>query len=237
MKPENKAYWPTEELFDCLSDTVFFVKNNLGRYVVVNETLTIRCGLKSKRELIGKTPSEMLGTSLGADYEAQDRNVLASGVPVLNQLELHMYPNRLVGWCITNKYALYNDDRHIIGVAGISQDLKVPDKAHDNYGKLKSVIDFVENNLHMPPNIERLMAEAGLSQYQLDRRVRRVFGLSTGQWVLKMRLDFARQQLSKTEIPIVQVANNIGYEDQSAFTRQFRKATGYTPLAFRKLCK
>ena len=43
-----------EALFDCLSDLVFFIKNSRYEYVVVNQTLVERCGLKEKRELIGR---------------------------------------------------------------------------------------------------------------------------------------------------------------------------------------
>ena len=138
---------------------------------------------------------------------------------------------------MTNKYALYDENNNILGLAGVSQDLRTPDENHDDYAKLQSVINYTENNLHLPPNIKMLTGQAKLSPYQLDRRMRQVFGLSTGQWVLKMRLDFARQQLLTTNIPIVEVANNIGYEDQSAFSRQFRRATGFSPLAFRKIGK
>ncbi|UTW54750.1 AraC family transcriptional regulator [Kordiimonas sp. SCSIO 12610] len=237
LQAQNKSYWPTEELFDCLIDTVFFVKDMLGKYVVVNETLVRRCGLKSKSDLIGRKPSDLQGHSLGADYEAQDDNVLSNGVSIVNQLELHTYPNRSIGWCMTNKYPLYDDKGGIVGLAGISQDLRAPDKTHDDYDKLKSVVEYVEHNLNSAPCLGDLCRISNLSQYQLDRRMRQVFGLTTGQWVLKMRLDYASQQLQLTDIPIVQVASNIGYEDQSAFSRQFRRATGFSPLAFRKFGK
>jgi hypothetical protein len=43
-----------EELFDCLVDLVFFIKNIRGEYVVVNQTLVERCGRHDKNELIGR---------------------------------------------------------------------------------------------------------------------------------------------------------------------------------------
>ena len=98
---------PLQDIFDCLSDTVFFVKDKDGCYVLVNDTLVTRCGRKSKSELIGKTPSSIMGTKLGSSYEAQDQLVLRSGKPINQQLELHMYRNRNVCWCITNKRAIF----------------------------------------------------------------------------------------------------------------------------------
>ncbi len=233
----DKRYCPTEELFDCLPDTVFFIKNTAGQYAVVNETLVKRCGLRRKSELIGKKPSEVQGRSLGADYEKQDLKVLSSGQPIVNQLELHTYPDRSLGWCMTNKYAVYDDEGILLGLAGVSQDLRAPDENHADYAQLQSVIEYTENHLYLPPDVKSLSERAGFSPYQLDRRIRDIFGLSTGQWILKLRLDLARKQLLTTKLPIADIANNVGYADQSAFSRQLHRATGFSPLAFRKTGK
>lgn len=72
-----------------------------------------------------------------------------------------------------------------------------------------------------------------MSRFQLDSRMRRVFGLTTGQWLIKLRIDAARRQLEATDQPIAAIALNVGYADQSAFTRQFRRATGLTPRDYR----
>ncbi len=230
----NKEHWPVEELFDSLADIVFFVKDTSGRYAVVNNTLAARCNLRDKKALIGKTPSQVLGASLGASYEKQDRAVLVTGEPILNQLELHMYPNHSIGWCLTNKRAVRGARGAVTGVAGVSQDLRAPDISHDDYEQLKSVTDHINRHLGDAPEIKTLSAIAGLSPFQLDRRFRRVFGLSTGQWVLKQRLDLARRQLIQSRAPIAEIALNAGYRDQSAFSRQFLRATGLTPSAFRQ---
>jgi AraC-like DNA-binding protein len=73
--------------------------------------------------------------------------------------------------------------------------------------------------------------------YQLDRRMRRVFGLTTGQWMLKMRISHASNVLIETRKPIADVALEAGYADQSSFTRQFRRSVGLAPSEYRKLRK
>ncbi len=232
-----KELGPVEQLFDCLSDVVFFIKDADGRYVVVNDTLARRCGAARKSELIGKTPSQVLGASLGASYEKQDQAVLETGEPILNQLELHIYPNRSVGWCMTNKRALRANDGAFAGLTGISQDLRAPDMNHEDYAQLQSAIEYADEHLGDPPDTETLSLVARMSPYQLDRRMRRTFGLTTGQWVLKQRLDLARRELLQTNKPIIEIALNAGYRDQSAFSRQFLRATGFAPSAFRKTQK
>ncbi len=43
-----------EQLFDHVPEIVFFVKDHYGRYVSVNHSLVERCGLREKRELLGR---------------------------------------------------------------------------------------------------------------------------------------------------------------------------------------
>jgi AraC-like DNA-binding protein len=75
---------------------------------------------------------------------------------------------------------------------------------------------------------------AGLSPYQFDQRIRRLFRLSTGQLLLKFRMDSAAEYLRDTDRPLTQVALDCGFADQSAFTRQFRRTTGLTPGEYRR---
>jgi AraC-like DNA-binding protein len=222
-----------EALFDCLPDVVFFIKDADGRYAAVNHTLVGRCGLRDKAQLIGHTPSEFQGPLLGSSSEAQDRRVLASGQPIAKQLELHIYPGRKVGWCLTTKLPLFDAGKKVVGLVGVSQDLRLPDMTTADYEQVAAAVRYAETNIARAPTVKALAQVASMSPYRLDRRMQRVFGLTTGQWLLKLRLDMARQQLVESDNPIATVALNVGYSDQSAFTRQFSRATGLSPLKFR----
>jgi AraC-like DNA-binding protein len=222
-----------EELFDHLPDSVFFIKNARGEYVVVNKTLVERCGLRDKRELIGRTPGEVLRPPLGKRFAEQDQDVLRTGQPLLSQLELHVYPSREVGWCLTTKLPLRKRGGGVAGLVGVSQDLRLPDLDTDEYQHITAALAHAERNLSAPPSVEELAGIAAMSRYQLDRRMRRVFGLTTGQWLLKVRIDLAQRQLRETNHSIATIALRAGYSDQSAFTRQFRRATGLSPSEYR----
>ncbi|MBL4871383.1 MAG: helix-turn-helix transcriptional regulator [Robiginitomaculum sp.] len=126
-------------------------------------------------------------------------------------------------------------DGTIIGLTGISQDLRSPDMHHSDFSMIGVLLSHVKENLSQPPTIKELSQLACLTPYQLDRRIHRLFGLTTGQWVLKQRLDLARHQLLGTDIPIAEIALNVGYSDQSTFARQFRKTAGFTPSGFRQV--
>ena len=222
-----------EMLFDHLHDIVFFIKNTHWQYLVVNNTLVQRCGLSTKDELIGRTPGEVLRLPLSQNFEDQDRKVIQTGQPLVGQLELHFYASRDVGWCLTSKLPLRNKQSEVVGLVGVSQDLRLPDLATDEYRHVIDAINHAEANLDNPPSVSELAEVAEMSAYQLDRRMRRVFGLTTGQWMLKLRLDQAQRRLISTDLSISAVAIEAGYADQSAFTRQFRRATGMSPRDFR----
>jgi len=222
-----------EALFDLMPDTVFFIKDADGRYVCVNQTLVNRCRKHSKSQLLGRTPSAVFGRRLGKDYEAQDRNVIQSGRQLLDKLELHVYQPRELGWCLTSKLPLIGKDGKVVGLVGVSRDLKLPDVASSEFEQIAEAISYAESRLAAPPTVAELAATASMSVYQLDRRMKRLFGLSTGQWLLKTRIDRASRQLIETELSITDIALDCGYTDHSAFSRQFRRTTGQTPSEFR----
>ena len=224
-----------EALFDQIPETVFFIKNAEGQYLCVNDTLVARCGRRSKSQLLGRTPSEIFGEELGRGYEVQDREVLRSGRQLIGKLELHVHQPKGMGWCLTHKLPLYGRGGKVVGLVGVSRDLAAPDLKDWDFGQIAETLAGAKSRLDAPPTVKEMAASASLSVYQLDRRMKRLFGLSTGQWLLKLRIEHACQELIETALPIAQIALDCGYADQSAFTRQFRRTTGYTPSEFRRV--
>lgn len=241
MSPESAALFArlatpftAEALFDCLLDVVYFVKNVRAEYVVVNRTLADRCGVRDKRELLGKTAEQVAPPPLGRTALEQDLAVLRTGVPVLNQLELHLYPTGRAGWCLTDKFPLLDAAGKVIGLAGVSHDLHAPDESAGQYRSVAAAVNHARANLDRRLRVGELARVAGLSAYQFDQRIRRLFRLTTGQLLLKFRMDAAAELLRDSTRPLTQVALDCGFADQSAFTRQFRRTTGLTPGEYRR---
>jgi PAS domain S-box-containing protein len=220
-------------LFDLLDDVVFFEKDAEGRYVRVNRTLVERCGLGQRDELIGRTAAEVFPEPLGARYLAQDRRVLREGTTIENRLELHLYPGGHEGWCLTHKMPIRDLSGRVTGLAGLSRDLHAPDEAQEDYAAVAKALRHLELNLDQPLRVSELADRAGLSTYQFERRMRRIFGLNPRQFLGKARIDAACGKLRESEEPIAQIALDCGYADQSAFTRQFRMTVGMTPRQYR----
>jgi len=223
-----------EALFDCLGDVVFFIKNQHGEYVVVNQTLVARCGRRNKKELLGLRVDRVFPAPLGTNYRAQDERVLRHGETIRNQLELHFYATGGRGWCLTNKLPLYNQAGKVTGLVGISRDLQAVNEGSEDYSSIARVVGHMQTRFDEPLRVRELATAAGLSAFQFEQRIRKIFQLTAGQLIQKIRMDHAVQRLRETDEAIAEIGLRCGYSDQSAFTRQFHKATGLSPLEYRR---
>ena len=223
-----------EALFDCLRDVVYFIKNDRGEDVVVNQTLVERCGRREKNELIGRRADEIFPAPLGVGYRAQDEQVLRKGDAILNQLELHFYPSGARGWCLTNKLPLRSRVGRVVGLVGVSKDLHAVGEPSEDYSPVAEVIQLIHTRYGESLRVKDLAAQAGLSEYQFDQRIRKIFQLTPGQLIQKVRMEIAVRRLRETNDPIAAIALDCGYSDQSAFTRQFRQTTGLSPSEYRR---
>ncbi|MDO5142707.1 MAG: AraC family transcriptional regulator [Eubacteriales bacterium] len=72
------------------------------------------------------------------------------------------------------------------------------------------------------------------SPYHLAHVCKQATGYSPLRYVLRRRIGEAQTLLITTDLPITQIAAQVGYNDPSHFTTQFAKAVGMSPRAFRR---
>lgn len=223
----------TEQLFDQVPDIAFFIKDHYGRYVAANKTLVQRSGVDTKESLIGKTADELFPGLLGSAFAEQDRQVLKTALRISGQLELHLFADGHEGWCITYKEPIFDANHLIIGISGISQDLRPSTHGGENLNSVAKVLRYIRENLDQPLRLPELAKMADISVYQLDQRIRSIYRISAGQCITRARIEAACHLLDTTAKTIANIALDCGYSDQSAFTRQFKQTTGLTPKAYR----
>ena len=95
--------------------------------------------------------------------------------------------------------------------------------------------DVIHEEFERPISLAELAALCQLSQSQLLRAFRQRYGTTPHKYLLKRRIEKAKRVLlSETEIPLAQIALDLGYADQSHLSRAFVAATGVTPNRFRR---
>jgi AraC-like DNA-binding protein len=224
-------------LFDRMPDVVFFVKDLAGRYIAVNETLVHRCGLLRKEQLLGRHVSAVYSSDLASRYAGQDLEVLHTGRSIVDRLELHWLMRRKPGWCLTTKLPLRDTKGVIVGIIGISRDVKNVSERSGVPTSLVHALDFLEQHCERKLTPPLLARKAGLSASRFARIIHRIFGVTPGQLIAQTRISRATELLRTSPAVIGEVALDCGFSDQSAFTRAFRLATGMTPGVFRASTK
>ncbi|KZE24959.1 AraC family transcriptional regulator [Crenobacter luteus] len=81
--------------------------------------------------------------------------------------------------------------------------------------------------------LSELAAEVALSPFHLSRLFRRAYGLPPAAWRTQLRIARARGLLAQGVAP-AEVAQRLGFADQSHLTRAFGRALGVTPAAYQK---
>jgi AraC family transcriptional regulator len=101
-------------------------------------------------------------------------------------------------------------------------------------GKLRAVVEFVEEHLDAGPTLEQMAAVARLSVYHFARQFKAATGLPPHQFVIARRVERAKQFLQGGgDRSLAEVAAHAGFSDQSQFSHHFKRLVGVTPGQFR----
>ncbi|HET8846287.1 MAG TPA: AraC family transcriptional regulator [Ktedonobacteraceae bacterium] len=100
--------------------------------------------------------------------------------------------------------------------------------------QVRRVTDFIQAHLNQHLPLERLAEQIGFSVYHFARLFRQTIGESPHQFVLRQRIEQARLLLKETDLPLAQIALQVGFPNQSHFTVVFKEHLGLSPRAYRQ---
>ena len=97
---------------------------------------------------------------------------------------------------------------------------------------LNRACSFIAENLGERFTLDDLARQAGVSRFHFARLFRVSTGDSPMAYLLKSRIERAKQMLLQDDRPVCEIAAVLGFCDQSHLTRTFRRLTGLTPREF-----
>ena len=100
--------------------------------------------------------------------------------------------------------------------------------------KLRNVEDLIESRLAADLTLQELAAESGYSRSHFLRMFRATTGMTPHRYVLKRRVERARQLLEQVELSVAEVAFRCGFSSQAHLTFAFRNEFGVTPAEYRR---
>jgi AraC family transcriptional regulator len=102
--------------------------------------------------------------------------------------------------------------------------------------RLKLILDYIEENLAQPIALRQLGELAGISTRHFERAFRQAIGMPPHTYVVRKRVARAQNLLlNEPGLSIDEIAVRAGFSSASHLSSTFRRQTGYSPTAFRRL--
>lgn len=133
-----------------------------------------------------------------------------------------MYIEHLVSASILRFFSLYQGVR-------IQNQKKAP------MNRLLRAEAFIRANFNKPLSLNQIASVASLSMYHFGRSFKSHFGMSPYQYLQHVRLEKSIEYLETTQWPIESIASELGFTNHSNFACFFKKNTGMSPSAYRRL--
>ena len=98
---------------------------------------------------------------------------------------------------------------------------------------LSSAKDLIHERFLDDLSVAKIASFTGVHAVHLSRVFRRFYGCTVGEYIRRLRIEFASRQLSSSDTPLVDISAAAGFSDQSHFSKSFKLSTGMTPAKYR----
>ena len=234
-KVENSSW--LLNVFDGLPDTLFYIKDKKSRWITCNEASLRFLNFSSKEDVFGIIEADFFPQVLADTIRQDDINVIQNNQEITDRAELIIDKMAVPTWVVTNKKPLLDSSGDVIGLVGTTRLLHNLDSLSDEYQPFTEVMAYIQKNIGASIQLEELAKIMKLSISQFRKKFKLTFNLSPQEFILRTRLKRAARLLSETEQPLIKIAIQCGYCDQSYFTKQFSDFYGNTPKQYRKTWK
>ncbi len=102
------------------------------------------------------------------------------------------------------------------------------------FRRLNRARDFIFANLSESLDLVSISSAASLSPFHFHRLFKRAFAETPHEFLTRLRLAKAKRLLVSSVAPLAEVSWSVGFEGPASFSKVFKRATGVTPLQFRK---
>ena len=203
------------------------------RLMFVNRLNVQMCNLKSELDVLGKTCADIWPAHMATIYMERCHRVCATGQPIIETVYDHAsdYSTELR---IAHVFPLKTPKGEIIGTMTIYRRAISNESVPDWYGNMKKAVAYIDAHYAENISVADIARESGYSESQFRRVFERVIAKSPSNYITTIRLNAARKLLSTTKKSVTDIAVEVGFFDQSHFTRAFKRERGITPGQYRR---
>lgn len=108
--------------------------------------------------------------------------------------------------------------------------------SYENYSMMvRDVINYIDQHLSEELSLRLLAQEFGKNASYLSDTFHKEVGETISTYIARERIQMSLQYFNTTNMPVAEVAQAVGYEDFSYFSRLFRRYVGQSPREYRKM--
>jgi len=109
---------------------------------------------------------------------------------------------------------------------------------HTNYpGKkndIQEIITYIDSHYKEDIGLDSVAHSFNISPKYLSKLIKDKIGINFTAYLLELRIKYAKEFLSKTDMSINDIFVEVGFNNRNTFIRSFKKSTGLTPSEYRK---
>lgn len=99
--------------------------------------------------------------------------------------------------------------------------------------RVRDAVEFIENNFNSELGLSQIADALGIHKGYLCRLFKQETGENLTDYILRFRIDKAKQLILATNFKLYEVAERTGFSSAQQFSISFKKVTGLTPIEFR----
>lgn len=159
---------------------------------------------------------------MDGENKAREQDTLRQQIETILQQEDRQTPDRLrkTAWLLESLATVIENENAAGG-----------DKAVSAYGIY--AIEYIQRHFKEKIRIHELAEHIGVSRSYLTQLIQREVGISPQEYLTSVRMEYAKQNLRKTDDLVRDVAIDCGYEDPLAFSKAFKRKFGISPSEYR----
>lgn len=219
-------------LFDHLPMVMFYVKDAQGAFIRCNPRFEEFHGL-SPGAAIGLDDFSLHHPAIASRYRTEDRKIMEAGIPATNRIWLVPGAKGLLRWWVSNKFPTYDSAGKNLGIAGVMYEISNAKGMTEPFARIEPALKLIHSELHLSLTTAQLAAACHYSESQFNRIFRNLTGQSPRQYLLNHKIEIAKDLLSRTDMPLSQIAFQSGFYDASDFGKRFREIETVTPRQYR----
>jgi len=174
--------------------------------------------------------------SVNRAIRLSERGIRITG-DTLNQVSSIMlqlpYQERMI------RLMLFYEIMHIIGNSDsfsyLASSGYIQSKFETSNSRINAIHEFLMNNYREEVNLEEIAEIVHMAPASACRFFKSSTGLTIFGYLNKIKIDYACNLLLNTDLNVVDISYDCGFNNLSHFNKQFRKLIGKTPSQFRKL--